>query len=108
MQLLSEPPGNRDVPRVCNTACNKGPRDRPGAALERLLTGRTRASNEDHTLRHINPAIVRGGSGSEARTENSKALPVLQYQQTRRCGMCRSGYSAVAECLRQLQCQAGR
>lgn len=69
MQLSSEPPGNCDVPRVCNTTCKKGLRDRRGGALVRLLIGRTRASNEDHTLRHINPAIVRGGSASEARTE---------------------------------------
>lgn len=86
----------------------------------RLLTAGARASNEDHTLRHINPAIVRGGSGSEASMAHCD-LPSPQSSRRQHqdiscsavaadvsCGMCCSGYSAAPLCLkRQLQCQAG-
>jgi hypothetical protein len=111
-QLLSQPPENRDVPRLCGTPCNKGLRATNWSALVRLLTAGARASNEDHTLRHINPAIVRGGSGSEASMTHCD-LPSAQSSRRQHqniscsavagnvsCGMCRSGYSAALVCLR--------
>jgi len=46
--------------------CDKGLRTTRRSGLVRLLRTGTLSSNEDHTLRHINPAIVRSGWGSEA------------------------------------------
>jgi len=79
LQLLCQPLENRDVPRFSSTPCNKELRVRKRRELTRLLSGGARASNEDHTLRHINPAIVRSGSGSEARMAHSDSLAGLTY-----------------------------
>jgi hypothetical protein len=120
LQLLSQPPENRNVPRICNTPRNKGLRATNRRALVRLLIGETRASNGDHTLRHINPVIVRGGSGSEASMPHCDLTSLQSYRRQHRSVSCsavaghvelwnvpQSVFCSASVHQRQLQCQAG-
>lgn len=97
-----------------SAACNNGVRTTNRSGLVRLLRTETRSSNEDHTMRHINPDIVRSGWGSEAsmtqcdltcvQDVNTEIFPLTEVEVfcsrnwVWSCGMCCSGYSAALLC----------